>query len=97
MAEDFAFFAKAATLTTLCLYGGSAYAPQENILRRGVDVVIGTPGRVKDHLERGNLRMSGLRCATLLLLLLAVCLLAAGSASPRGLQLAACCDSAACP
>lgn len=28
---------------------------QENILRRGVDVVIGTPGRVKDHLERGTL------------------------------------------
>lgn len=32
---------------------------QESILRRGVDVVIGTPGRVKDHLERGTL---DLRC-----------------------------------
>lgn len=34
---------------------------QEGILRRGVDVVIGTPGRVKDHLERGTLNLSQLK------------------------------------
>ncbi len=45
----------------LCLYGGSPYQPQENKLRRGVDVVVGTPGRVKDHLERGTLRFKALR------------------------------------
>lgn len=34
---------------------------QEGILKRGVDVVIGTPGRVKDHLERGTLKLSQLK------------------------------------
>jgi ATP-dependent RNA helicase DDX21 len=51
----------AANLTTLTIYGGTPYAPQENILRRGVDIVVGTPGRVKDHLERGTLKLQQLK------------------------------------
>lgn len=42
---DFEYIGKAAGLTTLCLYGGTQYGPQESMLRRGVDVVVGTPGR----------------------------------------------------
>jgi ATP-dependent RNA helicase DDX21 len=57
---DFEYFAKAANLTSVCLYGGTPYGPQEGILRRGVDIVIGTPGRVKDHLERGTLKLNQL-------------------------------------
>lgn len=45
-----------AACTSACLnWPTPAPILQENILRRGVDVVIGTPGRVKDHLERGTL------------------------------------------
>eukprot|EP01134_Creolimax_fragrantissima_P000703 CFRG0703T1 len=47
-------------LTGTCIYGGTPYAPQENDLRNGVDVVVGTPGRVQDHIERGNLRLGGI-------------------------------------
>ena len=54
---------KAAALRTLCLYGGTPYADQERVLVRGCDVVVGTPGRVKDHLERGTLNLSNLRHA----------------------------------
>lgn len=61
VAVDFEQFAPAASLATVCLYGGTAYAPQEGMLRRGVDVVIGTPGRVKDHLERGTLKLKDLK------------------------------------
>lgn len=61
VAADFENFASAANLVTVCLYGGTPYAPQEGILRRGVDVVIGTPGRVKDHLERGTLILKDLK------------------------------------
>ena len=61
VAVDFEQFAPAASLSTICLYGGTAYAPQEGALRRGVDVVIGTPGRVKDHLERGTLKLKDLK------------------------------------
>ncbi len=45
----------------LPLYGGQGYGPQLHALRRGVHVVVGTPGRVIDHLERGTLDLSGLK------------------------------------
>src|SRR6185295_2323714 len=44
----------------LPIYGGQAYGGQLAGLRRGVHVVVGTPGRVIDHLERGTLDLSGL-------------------------------------
>ncbi len=49
----------------LPIYGGQGYAPQLSSLRRGVDVVVGTPGRVIDHLERGTLDLSALQCLVL--------------------------------
>jgi ATP-dependent RNA helicase DeaD len=44
----------------LPIYGGQGYQPQLNALRRGVHVVIGTPGRVIDHMNRGTLKLTGL-------------------------------------
>lgn len=44
----------------LPIYGGQSYYPQLQALKRGVHVVVGTPGRVIDHLERGSLDLSGL-------------------------------------
>lgn len=52
---------KAANLYTLCVYGGVPYDTQEGALSRGVDVVIGTPGRIKDLLERGSLKLDSLK------------------------------------
>ena len=49
----------------LPIYGGQSYHPQLAALRRGVHVVVGTPGRVIDHLERGSLDLSELRCLVL--------------------------------
>ncbi|HQX65877.1 MAG TPA: DEAD/DEAH box helicase, partial [Dokdonella sp.] len=49
----------------LPIYGGQAYGPQLGGLRRGVHVVVGTPGRVIDHLERGSLDLSELSCLVL--------------------------------
>ena len=42
----------------LPIYGGQSYGPQLPALRRGVHVVVGTPGRVIDHLEKGSLDLS---------------------------------------
>ncbi|WP_045380216.1 DEAD/DEAH box helicase [Mycobacterium kyorinense] len=42
----------------LPIYGGSSYAVQLAGLKRGAQVVVGTPGRVIDHLERGTLDLS---------------------------------------
>jgi ATP-dependent RNA helicase DeaD len=44
----------------LPIYGGQSYQPQLNALKRGVHVVVGTPGRVIDHMNRGTLKLTGL-------------------------------------
>jgi len=41
----------------LAIYGGAGYAPQLSGLAQGVSIVVGTPGRVIDHLERGSLKL----------------------------------------
>jgi ATP-dependent RNA helicase DeaD len=47
------------------IYGGADYEPQLRQLKRGVQVVVGTPGRVIDHVRRGTLKLSGIRCLVL--------------------------------
>ncbi len=55
----------AAHLSTTTIYGGTSYTPQERDLQRGVDIVVGTPGRVIDHLGRGSLGFDELQIAVL--------------------------------
>src|ERR1700739_561626 len=45
-------------INVLSIYGGSSYSVQLAGLRRGAQVVVGTPGRIIDHLERGTLDLS---------------------------------------
>ena len=47
------------------IYGGQDYELQFRQLRRGVQVVVGTPGRVIDHIKRGTLDLSGIECLVL--------------------------------
>lgn len=49
----------------LPIYGGQSYGPQLSALRRGVHVVVGTPGRVIDHLDKGSLDLSQLKTLVL--------------------------------
>ncbi|MEC5159231.1 MULTISPECIES: DEAD/DEAH box helicase [unclassified Janthinobacterium] len=49
----------------LPIYGGQSYGPQLSALRRGVHVVVGTPGRVIDHLDKGSLDLSKLKTLVL--------------------------------
>lgn len=48
-------------IRVLSVYGGRAYEPQIDALRSGVDVVVGTPGRVIDLAQRGELNLSQVR------------------------------------
>jgi len=52
--ESFSKYAKGSGLKVTEVYGGVALGPQERALRAGVDVVVATPGRLIDHLERQN-------------------------------------------
>ncbi len=49
----------------LTVYGGQSYRPQLDGLRRGVDVVVGTPGRIMDLMDRGALVLSEVRTVVL--------------------------------
>lgn len=48
-------------LRVACVYGGTPYHKQEQMLYQGCDVVVGTPGRVMDFVEKGTLKLSGLK------------------------------------
>mgnify|MGYP001449192227 CR=1 FL=1 len=52
-------------ITTALLVGGRPYGSQLSALRYGAQIVVGTPGRVKDHLDRGTLVLSHLRMCVL--------------------------------
>jgi ATP-dependent RNA helicase DeaD len=45
----------------LPIYGGQSFQQQLKVLKRGVDVVVATPGRALDHIRRGTLRLGSLR------------------------------------
>ena len=49
----------------LPIYGGQSYTPQLQALKRGTHVIVGTPGRVMDHLDRGTLTLQGVRFVVL--------------------------------
>lgn len=49
----------------VAVYGGTAYGPQLDAFKRGAALVIGTPGRILDHLQRGALKLDRLRTLVL--------------------------------
>jgi ATP-dependent RNA helicase DeaD len=49
----------------LPIYGGQEYGGQIRQLKRGVHVVVGTPGRVMDHMRKGTLKLGGLKALVL--------------------------------
>jgi ATP-dependent RNA helicase DeaD len=59
------YAAKLPGFHVLPIYGGQAYGAQFHGLKRGAHVVVGTPGRIIDHLDRGSLDLSRLRTAVL--------------------------------
>ena len=52
-------------LTAAAVYGGVGLEPQTQALRRGVDIVVATPGRLLDHMERGHVDYSRLEVLVL--------------------------------
>jgi ATP-dependent RNA helicase DeaD len=58
VAEELSSFAEAQKTRIIAVYGGQPIERQISSLRRGVDIVVGTPGRIIDHLERKTLDIS---------------------------------------
>ncbi|QLE78467.1 DEAD/DEAH box helicase [Francisella sp. Scap27] len=66
VAEQFDAFAKNIPgLSVTSIYGGQEYGSQIRALKNGVNVVVGTTGRVMDHIRKGTLRLDNLKCLVL--------------------------------
>ncbi len=61
VAENFDTYAKHTKLTKALLIGGVSFKEQDQLIDRGVDVLIATPGRLLDHFERGKLLLTGVQ------------------------------------
>lgn len=59
VSESFEKYGEKSKLTMALLIGGVAFKDQEQKLDRGVDVLIATPGRLMDHMERGKVMLNG--------------------------------------
>jgi ATP-dependent RNA helicase DeaD len=53
------------SVMVVTIYGGQSMQPQLDALRRGAQIVVGTPGRTIDHLKRGSLKLASVRFAVL--------------------------------
>ncbi|KAL2632790.1 hypothetical protein R1flu_004269 [Riccia fluitans] len=51
------FMESAPSLTTICVYGGVSITGQQRQLQKGVDIAVGTPGRIIDLIDRGSLKL----------------------------------------
>ena len=60
VAQNVRTYAKNHKLTMALLIGGVAFAPQKEILDKGADILIATPGRLLDHFGRGGLMLMGI-------------------------------------
>src|SRR4051812_1083245 len=65
VSADLASAGKLIGARVLTIYGGRAYEPQIEALRKGVDVVVGTPGRLLDLAQQGHLKLASARILVL--------------------------------
>lgn len=59
--EEAVKFGKPLGIRSVAVYGGVAYGPQLDAFREGVHIVVGTPGRLLDHIMNGNLSLKSVR------------------------------------
>jgi len=65
VAEACTTYAANMNVRVLPVYGGQEYGGQIRKLKQGVDIVVGTPGRIMDHMRRGSLDLSNLQTLVL--------------------------------
>lgn len=63
--DDFTNYGKGTGLTGVLLHGGVSYGPQLEKLESGVDIIVATPGRLRDHMQQKNVDLSSLEILVL--------------------------------
>jgi len=63
VAESFkSYSSESSNFKTVAIYGGTDYRTQISALKRKVDVVVGTPGRIMDHIRQGTFKIKDINC-----------------------------------
>ncbi len=66
VAESFkSYSSESSNFKTVAIYGGTDYRSQISALKRKVDVVVGTPGRIMDHIRQGTFKIKDISCLVL--------------------------------
>ncbi len=66
VAESFkSYSSETSNFKTVAIYGGTDYRNQISALKRKVDVVVGTPGRIMDHIRQGTFKIKDINCLVL--------------------------------
>jgi ATP-dependent RNA helicase DeaD len=65
VAEAMYRYGRGLGITAMPIYGGQSFSQQQHALKRGVDIVVATPGRALDHIRRGTMDLSGVSILTL--------------------------------
>jgi len=65
VADEAVRYGRSLRVNTVCIYGGAPYPVQNRDLARGADIIVATPGRLIDHLERGRIDLSALEVLVL--------------------------------
>ncbi len=65
VAQEIEGLGKYKDLRVIAIYGGAGMGAQTDALHEGAEVIVGTPGRVYDHIRRGNLKLDETRIAVL--------------------------------
>jgi ATP-dependent RNA helicase RhlE len=63
--ESFRKYGRHSKIRAVAIYGGVGLEPQQEKLRKGIDVIVATPGRLLDHMERGNVKFDDLEILVL--------------------------------
>jgi ATP-dependent RNA helicase RhlE len=61
VSDDARAFTRGTTVRSEAIYGGVGYGPQNDALSQGFEIIAATPGRLIDHMERGNVRFDSVR------------------------------------
>ncbi len=63
--NEFMRFSKQMQIWTVSIYGGQSFGLQAGLIKKGAQIVVATPGRLIDHMERGTVRLDTVKCVIL--------------------------------
>ena len=83
VAEEFTSLAKHRDLSVVTIYGGASMGDQLDKLKAGAEIVVGTPGRIYDHIRRGTLKLGEVMVSGVVRYSRMICSMSAGTVAEK--------------